>query len=563
MSEILQALSPWSEIDESIICGLSKRLDTLDGKTIGLFGDFMIISTYMLRSVETCLQKKYPAARFKFIQYKAENINLALDDSFRPVFDEWAKDVDCVLVFYGTVPSSSLFLGYNAAYMEKCGIPTVVLVAPRTLPAGQRGVKAFGVPDLRLVAYDIKADKVNAHVDQDLIDKAMEADIEDLCEKLVSALTTPLTEEEAHPSSPDQKYARTIYEGTAREISNKFYKYGFTNGQPIEIPTPDAVDEMLTGTDLSPDTVIGRIPPKMGLATVKCIAVNAVMAGCLPTHLPVLIAAVKAALADNIILEGWTCSQSTWGPVVNISGPITKDINLNTKDNALSPYYKANACIGRAFGYIMMNIAGLRPGIEDLSEMGHENRLGLTLGDSIDNNPWGPVHMKWGFDKNDSCVTMFWPQEHYCFTGRDPGDFLDHLCSIDSIGWEPGLEIILTPLCAKIFADAGWTKERIEQYIVEYARKPASKVDIQWFIGNNHLPPTADLPLKPWHSTRVFWNTEHMLTMVAGGKAGPMMTVYSGGGDHGGPACVKIELPEHWNDLVEKYRDIHPEYISY
>ena len=320
---------------------------------------------------------------------------------------------------------------------------------------------------------------------------------------------------------------------------------------------------MLTGTDLAPETVIGYIPPKMGKATVKAIAVNAVMAGCLPTYLPVLIAAVKGALDKKIYLEGWTCSQSTWGPMLTISGKIVNDIGLNTGTNALSPYYKANATIGRAFGYIMMNIGGLRPGIEDLSEVGHENRLGIAIGDSFDENPWGPLHTLYGEDEDASAVTMFWPQEHRTISGRTTADFLTGMCEINPYGWDPGAAFIFTPKCAQMFANEGWTREKLLDYVVEYARHPASQVDISWLVNNNHPPKSVDIPVNMNHSTRIFWTKEHMLALVAGGHAGAMMTVFAGGGDHGGPSCAKIELPKNWDALVEKYKTVRPEYIDY
>ena len=102
---------------------------------------------------------------------------------------------------------------------------------------------------------------------------------------------------------------------------------------------------MMRGTDLPADHVVARIPPMMGLATVEKIAVNAVMAGCLPTYLPVLIAAVQGAMDPKIYLEGWCCSQSTWGPVLTLSGKVAKDIGFNTADHALTPAFRANTTI--------------------------------------------------------------------------------------------------------------------------------------------------------------------------------------------------------------------------
>ena len=561
--EILEALSPWSEVDTAEYRGLAPRLDDLNGKTVGMFADFMAVAVLMLHTVEKELKNRYPEVKFSFIQYNTETVRIDRDPEFQPVFDRWAEGVDCILNFFGSVPSSSLFLGYNAGYMEKLGKPTVTLVMPRTLPTALRGAKALGVPSARMLSYQAPFDVINAHVSQEEVDAQMAPIIGSLTDDLVSALTRPLTKEEENPEIPAQEYARTIYTGTAREISRQFYKYGWTNGAPIEIPTREAVDEMLRGTDLPADYVVGYIPPKMGCATVERIAINAVMAGCLPTYLPVLIAAVRGALDPKIYLEGWTCSQSTWGPVLTLSGKIVKDIGLNTKDNFLSPYYKPNACIARAFGYIMMNIGGLRPAIEDLSEFGHENRLGFCMGDDPDANPWGALHTDFGLAPEDSAVTMFWPQEHRAKNCRTAEDALSWLCEMDFVGWEPGMAIIMTPLMAKTMADAGWTRQSIQEYIVEYARRPASKADIRWLIGNNHIPTNVSLPVNPEHSTRIFWDSRHMFCLVGGGKAGNMITVLGGGGDHGGPSCTKIELPKNWEALCEEYRDVCPDYIAY
>lgn len=559
----LTALSPWAEADASELTGLSPRLDTLDGKTIGMFGDFMISATYMLKAVEKQLRQKYPNAKFSYLRYEKETTQIEKDPEFKPVFDAWLEGVDCVLSFYGSVPSSSIYLGYNSAYMEKRGKPTVMALAPRTVPAGLRGLKAKGVPALRTVEIEPVLGIYSEDGEEAAVEK-MAPYAPELAEKIAEALIEPLTENERERTVRDQHLAVDTFSGSDREISNLFYSYGWTNGQPIVIPTREAVDEMLQGTDLPPDYVVGYLPPKMGVATVEKIAVNAVMAGCLPTYLPILIAAVQAALDDRICLEGWTCSQSTWGPVLTVSGPIADEIGLNTADNALSPYYRANATIARAWGYIMMNIAGLRPGIEDLSEMGHENRLGLCIGDSMKNNPWGPVHVDYGLKKTDSAVLVFWPQNHQAITARSIPGFLEEFCKINPYGWDPGMEIIFTPKAAEMFAQAGWSRRRIINYIVEYARHPASEVDLSWLKGNSHPANSVDFPEVMTHSTRIFWTADHIFAIVAGGKAGPMATVLGGGGDHGGPACARVQIPEKWPDLVKKYQPFtKPDYISY
>ena len=556
-------LSPWAEVDQSALYGLSPRLPDLNGKTIGMFGDFMKIATYMLQVVEKHVKKQYPEAKFSYYEYKTETTDIAKDEAALATFRPWLQSVDCVMVFYGAVPSSSLFLGYNAAFMEKCGKPAVMAVVPRTFSAGQRGVKARCVPGLRIVPFQPEVLDIFGRSDLEQTEKNMGAGTAQFVQELVDGLTAPLTEEEKNPSPADQSLATRTFEGTPDQISDLFYSYGWTNGTPVKMPTREAVDEMMRGTDYPADYVVAKIPPMMGLATVEKIAVNAVMAGCLPTYLPVLIAAVKGAMDPKIYLEGWCCSQSTWGPVLTLSGKAAEDIGFNTADHALTPAFRANTTIARAFGYIMMNIGGVRPGVEDLSEMGHEFREGFAMGDSLENNPWGPVHEDFGFEKDDSCVTMFWPQEHRVSTCTTVPAVLKALCKMDPYGWDPGLAVILTPKCAKMMAEAGWTKQRILEYIVEYARKPAREVDLQWLIQNNHPPKTVDLPLDLEASTRTFWSSEHMFLIVAGGQAGCMVTVLGGGGDHGGPSCAKIELPKNWDALCEKYRGGKPDYVAY
>ena len=556
-------LSPWAEVDQSVLYSLSPRLETLNGRTIGMFGDFMALGTFMLQAVEEELLAQYPEARFSYFRYNEETTDIAKDAEVKNAFRDWLDGVDAVLSFYGAVPSSALFLGYNAAFMEQLGKPTVMAVVPRTLSAAQRGVKARCVPGLRIIPYQPEVLEIFGKSSLEKTRANMGATLPELVRQVIAGLTAPLTPEEQAPTPGPQTYATSTYTGTPDALSDLFYRNGWTNGTPIRLPTREAVEEMLQGTDLPRDHVVAKLPPMMGCATVEKIAVNAVMAGCLPTYLPVLIAAVEGAMDPRIYLEGWSCSQSTWGPVLTLSGRITKDIGLNTADHALSPIHRANTTIARAFGYILMNIAGLRPGVEDLSEMGHEFRFGYCLGEHYEASPWKPLHTDFGLDEEDSAVVMFWPQEHRTITASSVQGVLTGLCKIDPYGWDPGAAVVFTPKCANMLAEAGWTKDRILRYMVEYARKPASEVDLAWLTMNNHLPATADLPVNPGHSTRIFWSDDHMFAFVAGGMAGNMVTVFAGGGDHGGPSCAKIRLPKNWDALVSRYADLKPNYIAY
>lgn len=238
--------------------------------------------------------------------------------------------------------------------------------------------------------------------------------------------------------------------------------------------------------------------------------------------------------------------------------------SVNTRGAALSSYDKTCSVVSKAIAYIIMNISGVRPGLEDMSEMGHESRFGNMFGENIEDSPWPPLHTDYGFAPGDSCVTLFWPQEHTGVPGSaDMSVTLSNLCKLDARGWAPGAAIVVSPKVADAFAKAGWSKKRAIDYIVEYNRQPATQVKRRWLIGNNHLDGVeVDLPLSPELSSRRFWSSEHLFFAVAGSDYGYSIVAYTGGGDHGGPSCTKIEVLAQWNSLCEEFAD-SVKYISY
>jgi hypothetical protein len=336
---------------------------------------------------------------------------------------------------------------------------------------------------------------------------------------------------------------------------------------PIIPPTEEAVREMLAGTDLPADHVVAKIPPMLGKATVEKIAINAVMAGCLPTYMPVLVAAVQA-LADRpkIWLEGYTCSVASWAPLLCINGPIRRDLHVNSGVNLMSPYYRANAGIGHALGLMIMNIGGTRPGKEDLSFVGHEGRYGMCIAENEEESPWEPLHVGYGFDREDSTVTLFWSNgRQYLGSGGNAANILRRLCdNINVFAWDPGCLLIMLPSTAKVLANAGLTKNDVISYLVEYARVPAADVNVRWFRESHHEPKEFLLPLDdPTRPMRKFYSSKHTAIVVAGLSYSWGTVSYSGGGTHGTIVTKKIELPTDWDKLVARYKDIVPTYAPY
>jgi hypothetical protein len=221
----------------------------------------------------------------------------------------------------------------------------------------------------------------------------IQAGIDGALDQIIAALTDPLTEEEKSPGKFVETPSRIALTGTLEEVNEFFYRNGWGDGLPILPPTEEAVADMLTGTDLPPDHVVTKLIPRMGKATVEKIAVNAVMAGALPTYMPVLIAAVDALSDPKTRFDTFEVSTGSWAPLLVINGPVRNDIHLNMSSGMMSPGDLPNAAIGRAMGLIVKNIGGARKGIEDMGTLGDAMKYTLVIGENEENSPWEPLHV--------------------------------------------------------------------------------------------------------------------------------------------------------------------------
>lgn len=557
--ETYTVLSPWAQSDHLEKSPINPRLDTLAGKTIGLYASFKEYHPFFMREVERQLAAQYPDTKFSHYTYVVDTQEIDRDPVNFPVFQKWLSGVDAVIGVGADMGSCALYMGYIFAQIERLGKPACLLSKHQYLNSASKGADARSYPGLRIVTYDGPGFVPNGvDCNQWTVDTYREK-IAAMLPDMVKALTSPLTEQEKHPEKP-RDWSSATFTGTLDELNDEFYSHGFTNGTPIVPPTAAAVDEMLRGTDLPRDFVVAQLPPMNGKATVEKIAVNAVMAGCKPTYLPLLIAAVQAMADDSIKLEGWTCSNASWEPVAVVSGPIRGALGFNTKQNFLSPYTRPSACLARAIAYLIMNVSGCRSQQEDMSGPGSEGRFGVCIAENEEESPWAPLQTDYGFGREDSTITLFWPSEHTQLPTVNISATLDKLCSVWHGGFDVGAMVVLPPENARLFADAGMSKRDIMTYMKEYNRRPSTEIP-RAAIGNNHPRKGLVFPapgLK--HSAPLFWNTDHMFVLVGGVDWG---TVYLGGGDHGGPCCKKAELPKSWDTLCAQYPGKKPDYLDY
>ncbi|MFM7119416.1 MAG: TlpA family protein disulfide reductase [Gammaproteobacteria bacterium] len=185
------------------------------------------------------------------------------------------------------------------------------------------------------------------------------------------------------------------------------FDHGFSDGLPLVPPTPERVLRMLAGTRRDPREVVAVMPPNMGEATVEKIAINAVMAGCRPEYLPVVLAAVAAVCTDTFNIHGVMATTMGASPVMVVNGPIRHRLGMNMKLGALGQGNRANATIGRAVRLAVRNIGGARPGGTERSTLGNPMKFTMCFAEWEERSPWSPLHVERGFQPEDSVVTVY------------------------------------------------------------------------------------------------------------------------------------------------------------
>jgi hypothetical protein len=396
----------------------------------------------------------------------------------------------------------------------------------------------------------------------------IEAGVVGAFESMVSALTKPLTEEEKSPKPKEiETPVRIIFKGSLEEVNRFFYRRGWTDGFPIIPPTEEAVADMLTGTDLPPDHLLGKLESRLGKATIEKIAINAVMAGALPTYMPVLIAGTKLLLESERGFMGFTTfgfSTGSWAPFWIINGPVRNEINVNNSSGAFSPGNIANAAIGRAMGLIIKNIGGVRKGVEDMGVMGNPMKYSMVIAENEEESPWEPLHVEYGYKREESTITVSYPQtyiQHWPYSSDAEGMLR---AIMDNLLRSMRYTFIFTPPHAKNMAREGWTKQDIKEFISEYARMPGFRF--------NNMPPIAGISLGLYKGKISIRETDmvpfirdprFIRIIIAGGPGAFIAHLAGGGATPGMKQTQKIEFPKNWDQLVKKFKDVVPTYAKY
>ena len=322
--------------------------------------------------------------------------------------------------------------------------------------------------------------------------------------------------------------ARRVDLAAADDPFEFMFERGLTDGLPVVPPTPERVLRMLSGSRRQAQDVVAIVPPNMAPATVEKIAINAVMAGCKPEYLPVVIATIEAVCTDEFNIHGVLATTHFPTPVIIVNGPIRHRIGMNFGINALGQGNRANATIGRAVQLVIRNLGGGRPGEVDRATLGQPGKYTLCFAENEERSNWEPLHVERGFQRDDSTVTIF--------AGGAPMGFVDQLSrDARSLATTYGLVlstashpkhplygeivVIVPPEHVDTFAKDGWTKDDVREQIQRVTTRPVREL-MQNTECAEGLPPAMaeslglDTPLPKFRS-------KDMITLVvAGGEAG-------------------------------------------
>ncbi|HMR34229.1 MAG TPA: hypothetical protein PKA33_15620 [Amaricoccus sp.] len=503
----------------------------LDQKRLGLFWNNKTGGNVALRHAAQRLRERHPSITVR--EYQG---SVGSSTRYMTPGDRAQIKAECDVVIGSTADCGSCtsWLINDMVQLEKLGIPTVAFTSSHF----EKDARTTGdIVGLASVPLAIVPETFTSHT-EDEIRAMVDGTIDSIVRSLTTAPAAIHRDDDAFAaiesfSGRDQFACLDDFNRTALDR-------GWSDGFPLIPPTPEAVDRMLAVSPLPRDTVIAEaLYPGLGVATLEKIAINGVMAGCRPEHLPVLVALVRAYVGTGAMGKTQAMSTGPNAPIVMISGPIIEKLGLNYTTCALGPGSRSyvNTVIGRALRLILMNIGQAYPGQMDMDTIGTPNKYSFCVAENAGKSPWAPwnVHKGFGEDESTLSIALVYPGPDILdMVATTPEQFLDTLVSLTanfrgtgSIGrWlyggraepetgEPILEkniLLLAPDHARLMRDHKWSRADIGNYLYKHSRMAFEKICLQsvrdkpvalkkafpqfmWLLDNpDVLVPTSESP---------------------------------------------------------------------
>jgi hypothetical protein len=317
------------------------------------------------------------------------------------------------------------------------------------------------------------------------------------------------------------------------ELIEAYFDRGWTDGLPVVPPTAKSIAAMLAGAGLSGDEVLGEIAGRNTVVVAEKVAINAVLAGCRPEHLPVVVAAVRALCHPDFAYHGPASSTGGSAIVLVVNGPIARRLGVNAGNNAFGQGVRANATIGRAVRLTMMNVMQTRPGLFDRATLGNPGKYSFCFAENEAESPWEPLHVERGLRRDQSAVTVYASNSLYQVYNQlaaTPEPLL--LCLADALsnlgvpnvkGFNQAL-VVFAGEHTEVLARSGWSKHEVKAFIVEKARRRVAD-----FKRAARLPAEIT-PADETTWRALFERPDDLLVVCAGGRAGSWSACLPGWG---------------------------------
>jgi hypothetical protein len=483
----LELLDPRGEIEVIRKYPPAKRVTDLSGKRIALIHNQKAGSITFLEAVEELLREKYPTAAF--VKQYTTSINLAREPEF---YDEVARNADVFIFSAGDCSTCTYWGSYHTAELEKRGLPGVYFVSSNFTIDARSAAADWGVPAIRILT--LPADKW--HTLQSDLSELRPLAVQTLA-GTIDLLTRPLTYEEANPPQEVPEVVKPVdfnviaasYPEAYEKFNDLFLENHLGDGLPLVPPTAERLEWMLKGTSRSPDERLGKCPLKMGVATIRKIALNAVMAGAKPEYLPVIIGAMDSFISESgqgkegELLFHTLGSSGAFNLVIMVNGPIAKELNMNSGLGLFGHGWRSNNTIGRAVRLSTINIGHCWPRINDMALTGRPSaHTWFTFAENEEMSKWEPYHVTRGFNKEDSTITVAKVNSTYSTFGGMAAGLLKAEAILEQIagrlGKMGGAFIVLNPDVHREMIKKGFDRKGVQDWLGAKTGMPAKNIQV-------------------------------------------------------------------------------------
>ncbi len=328
-----------------------------------------------------------------------------------------------------------------------------------------------------------------------------------------------------------------------QEAIEIYFARGWTDGLPVVPPTEASIRVMLDAAGLKPEQEITFVQERQVSVTAGKVAINAVMAGCKPEYMPVIVSALEAMGDPRFGYHGPTTSTGGSAVFMLVNGPIARELDINYGDNLFGPGWRANATIGRAVRLVMRNVMGTLPGKLDRSTLGHGGKYSFCIAENEEESPWPPVHVEHGFRPEQSTVTVLAalaPHQFYNQLSHTAEGILTTACAHMRIsagaGRQPQYVLIISGEHMQVMMKEGYAKEDIRRFCFKHTQTSDAELK-RIHVIPGEVSPEDEARMRPLVTA-----PEDFIVVAAGGAAGAFSAYIPGWGSKQATESVTKEI---------------------